>query len=514
MKRRMKKFTALFMAMMLVCTGCAGTEEPVIQEEEDITIEEVVEEQEKEQAEEIITEEVPLGVHTTTNQKTYYLEDGKVPYFYLQYSTVAVDGTDFKKLEKNIEKWSVERSESLRSVHETFQNSAEAEAKDNENFYGYTLYQEVSVARVDEKVVSLLDDTNQYTGGANSTFYREGINFDSQSGEKLELKDILVDYDSFVEDANARMISELERLYKDDLFDDYVETIETLWQNANEPEWYLDATGIVIVLQEWVVGPTMIGTPEIHLSYKDFERYIKENYLPENTDGVAHIEKNEELFLELSHTEEPLPMLLEYEWEDYQTNCALWLGDQKVSISDFASLEDAYLVRTDGEVYCLVEMDMASDDYVTFLYRLTNGAIEEAVQVNAAIDAGNINADEIVMEAWVYFLGTYSGLKTYRFAENHGFTTEDEEYILFGNTTVLTTSVDLPVTLEGKESTLPAGSHIVLTATDGESYVKFTIQETGQNGKMEVQRGTEETYSLTINGMDEYDCFEMLPYAG
>ena len=49
MKRRMKKFTALFMAMMLVCTGCAGTEEPVIQEEEDITIEEVVEEQEEEQ---------------------------------------------------------------------------------------------------------------------------------------------------------------------------------------------------------------------------------------------------------------------------------------------------------------------------------------------------------------------------------------------------------------------------------------------------------------------------------
>ena len=125
-----------------------------------------------------------------------------------------------------------------------------------------------------------------------------------------------------------------------------------------------------------------------------------------------------------------------------------------------------------------------------------------------------MNADEIVMKASVYFLGTYCGVKTYRFSENNGFTTEDEEYILHGNTTVLTTMVDLPVIMEDSESTLPAESHIVLTATDGESYVKFQIQETGQSGKMEVQRGEEETYRLFINGIDENECFEMLPYAG
>lgn len=510
MKNRVRKVTALLIAMLLFLSGCAETEKPVIQEETDITIEEVVEEP----VEEVVKEAIPLAVHTTTNQKTYYLNDGEVPYFYLQYSDVSVEGDEFEKLIKNVENWSVERSEELRGVHETFQERAESEAKDNEDFYGYNLYQEVAIARADEKIVSLLDDTHQYAGGANTTFYREGVNFDAKSGAKLELKDLLINHENFIEDASSRIISELERLYSEELFEDYMETVETMWQDAKEPEWYLDATGIVIVLQELEVGPTTIGTPEIHLPYKDFERYMKENYLPGNDDGVAHIAKNEELFLELAHAEEAIPMMLEYEWEDYQANCALWLGEQKISISDFASLEDAYLVRTNGEVYCLVGMDMASDDYVTFLYRLTNGVIEEAVEVNAAIHAGNINPNEIVMEAWVYFLGTYGGFKTYRFAENHGFTTEDQEYVLHGNEFVLTTIVDLPVTLEGADSTLPAGSHIVLTATDGESYVKFTIQETGQNGKMEVQRGEEETYRLFINGIDEYECFEMLPYAG
>lgn len=510
MKKRMRKLTALFMAMLLLFSGCAKTEEPVIEEENDITIEEVVEE---ESVEEIVKEAVPLSVHTTTNHKTYYLEE-ETPYFYLQYCDVSVEGDNFEKLAKNVENWSLEQNENLRGVHETFKERAEAEAKDNENFYGYTLYQEVSMARADERILSLLNDTHQYTGGENSVFYREGINFDAQSGEKLELKDLLIDYESFLEDANNRLISKLEQVYGDELFAEYAEIIDTMWQNVKDPEWYLDATGLVIVLQENQVGPATMGIPEIHLPYKEFERYIKEIYLPGNYEGVAHIEKNEELFLELAHTEEPIPMMLEYEWEDYLANCALWLGKQKVSISDFASLEDAYLVRTGGEVYCLVEMDMASDDYVTFLYRLTNGVIEEAVQVNAAIDSGNINAKEIVMEAWVYFLGTYGGVKTYRFAENHGFTTEDEEYILSDNEFVLTTTVDLPVTLEGTESTLPAGSRIILTATDSESYVKFTIQETGQNGKLEVQRGTEERYRLFINGMDQNECFEMLPYAG
>lgn len=511
MKRIMKKITALLIAMVLLCSGCARNEEPVVQEESDIIIEEVTED---EAVEEIIKEVTPLAVHTTTNHKTYFLEDGDVPYFYLQYCDVSVEGDGFEKLKRNVENWSMEKTENLRGVHETFKDRAETEAKDKENFYGYTLYQEISMARADERILSLLDDTHQYIGGEYSTFYREGINFDAQNGTKLELKDVLIDYESFLEDANNRIINELEQAYGDELFEDYTETVNKMWQNVKEPEWYLDATGIVIVLQECQVGPTAMGTPEIHLPYKEFERYIKTVYLPGAYDGVAHVEKNEELFLELAHAGEPVPMMLEYEWEDYLANCALWLGEQKVSISDFATLEDAYLVRTNGEVYCLVEMDMASDDYITYLYRLTNGVIEEAVQVGAAIDAGNINSKEIVMEAWVYFLGTYGGLKTYRFAENHGFTTEDEEYILHNNEFVLTTTVDLPVILEGVESILPSGSHIVLTATDDESYVKFIIQETGQTGKLEVRREEGEYYKITINGMDEQECFEILPYAG
>ena len=64
------------------------------------------------------------------------------------------------------------------------------------------------------------------------------------------------------------------------------------------------------------------------------------------------------------------------------------------------------------------------------------------------------------------------------------------------------------------ESTLPAGSHIIINGTDGETYVKFTIQETGEAGILNVVRDKDEYYKISIDGKDENECFEMLPYAG
>lgn len=193
---------------------------------------------------------------------------------------------------------------------------------------------------------------------------------------------------------------------------------------------------------------------------------------------------------------------------------SLWLGNQEMPLRDHMVITDAYILRRGEEVYCMVEVDMASDDYETTIYRLTDGVIEKTAQIGAAIDQGNINSDSIVMESWVYLLGTYGGVKTYRFDENGEFGTEDTEYVLHRNEIVLTTTTSLPVTLDDAESTLPAGSHIVINATDNETYVKFTIRETGQTGVMEVNREEIDYYNVTINGMNENDCFEFLPYAG
>lgn len=514
MKKRLSKMMLLGIGVALLLTGCKKKEEaPVAEETPEIIVEEVVPETPEE-----TENEIPLSIHTKVNDKTYYFEDGENAYLYLQYCDVTVEGDGYEKVKRNIENWSLERSEGLRSLYTSFEEQAVASGvQEQEDFYGYTLYQTVQTARVDDAVVSLLDDTSQYIGGNHGEFYREGINFDTQTGKRLELSQLFTDYDHFIEDAKERIIYELKDRYEDELAADYESTVRDMWQDGKEPQWYLDASGIVIVLQEYSVGDYSMGAPEICFPYSEYKAYIKENYLPADGDGVAIFQENQEVFFTLPDTRENVSlMLLREEGEDGISYSSLWLGQSELKLEEYLTLGKSYLVRHNGEIYCMLEVDRASDDYETSIYRLTNGIIEKIDMITASIDGGNINSHEVKMESWIYFLGTYGGVKTYSFQDGEHFVTEDMEYLLERNQYVLTTKTDLPVQLEGEEteSVLPSGSNIILNATDGETYVKFTIQETGQTGTMMVQRDSKDRYLISINGINENDCFEMLPYAG
>ncbi len=520
MKKRMYRLLALGLAALLVFGGCGKVDEPVVEETPEI-VETVEEETEPEvlPEEEPEKETVPLSIHTVKNSKSNYLEEANL---YLEYTDVTVEGDGYDKLKRNVENWSLERSEGLRGLYAQFEEAKKEEAAEGlEVNYAFSLYQSVTIARADSAVVSLLDDTYQYEGGAHELSYRSGINFDSQTGKRLELSDILSAEENFKEEAKERLIYELRGKYAEGLSEDHVQTVENLWTEEGwDPEWYLDASGIVIVFQEYEVGPYVMGRPEVHLPYADFEPYIKDAYLPAATDGVASFKANQEVFLTFSDSVEEVPMMLVSEMQEEEMHNSLWLGQNELPLGQYVVLEDSYIVRADGEVYCMIETDMASDDYVTSVYWLLEDAMLKIAEIDASIDAGNINSEGILMESWVYLLGTYGGLKTYHFDENevagrnNVLVTEDEEYILHRNEFVLTTTVELPVMLEEEESTLPAGSQILLTATDGETYVKFTIPETGQTGVLEVERSAEDYYNVSINGMNENDCFEFLPYAG
>lgn len=519
MKRRIKQIPALILALMLVLGGCVKQpEEPVMEETpqaEETIIAEDVEIAEEEKVTEVSDTVMPLKVNVETNQKTYYLEDGEQVYLYLQYCDVAVDGGSSENLKKNIENWSMEQSEKLRSEASNMETEvAETIKNGEEEFSCYTISQNLAAARIDSRMVSLMEDTYYYTGGDYGIFCREGITFDAKSGKRMNFQEIFSDYENFKTYATDCIIFQLQENYGEELFEDYIETVESMWLNDLGPAWYFDASGLVIVLEQYMVGPYSVGTPEIYLPYAEIRQYIKEAYLPDTGDGVALFRQNQEVCLVLPESEEEVAMMLRSELKDDMMYNSLWLENSKVQLQDYVIVQSAYVVRTGGQIYCLVEVDEASDDYKTYIFRLTDGKLEKVDEIYAGIDENNINIGEIRIRETIYLLGTYGGVKNYFFDESGAFVTNDTEHQLSKNTFVLTTKAELPVLLEGKESSLPAGSHIILTGTDDETYVKFTIQETGQQGQMMVERNENDYYRITIGGMDENDCFELLPYAG
>ena len=84
----------------------------------------------------------------------------------------------------------------------------------------------------------------------------------------------------------------------------------------------------------------------------------------------------------------------------------------------------------------------------------------------------------------------------------------DEE---FGR--ALRTKAELPVTLDGEgETALPAGTKLLITASDNSSIARFVLED-GRTGTIAFVRDTTD-WVTRINGIVESEYFEVLPYAG
>lgn len=520
MKENKKKWMALWMVLLLGIAGCGKQQEQTEREQEPVV--------EVEQKPEIVPEEegkeeVPLHISTEKHMKTYYLEDEETPYLYLQYCDVSVEGEAYENLRRAVENWSLEKSEELRGIYQTYEEPAKTEALlKGDEFYPAAVYQNVYLARADEAVVSLVEEM-QENGSISDGTYTEtftGLNYETATGKKLGLRDIITDWNAFSEAVIAKMIPECaedqEGTCEETPAGDYESNVRALFEEGQEPDWYLDASGIKLEFDRSLLETDGMeaGNVKISLSYAEAGQYLKEAYLPKNTDGIALLKENEEVELSLGNGQEKVSFVLQCDWQEEMPTAFVKLGEKKMDLDTFSTIGKNYLIHKDGEIYCLIQYDCASDDYVTNVYRLTDGALTKTDHVEAAVDSGSVSPWKIVMEKWVYVLGTYGGKQTYQFTEEGKLVTEDTEYQLAGNDFVLTTKLDLSVTMEEQETTLPAGSHVILTATDDESYVKFIIQETGQSGSLKISRNAKEYYRVVVDGRDEYDCFEVLPYAG
>lgn len=82
---------------------------------------------------------------------------------------------------------------------------------------------------------------------------------------------------------------------------------------------------------------------------------------------------------------------------------------------------------------------------------------------------------------------------------------------------VLRASAEIPVWIEGKEERIPAGTELVLRAAElpdetGAARAEAELPD-GRHCELRIQKDRDQ-YRFRIGGMDEYDCFESLGYAG
>ena len=449
-----------------------------------------------------------------------YAEDGETLLVEISRDNMTLSGDGYEKAAETVRKnfycTEAELSRQADDLAEMAMDQYMATKELNFWFSPYGSYTSYEITRLDTNVLSVKGTSYDYEGGAHGYGADWGTTIDLKSGAELALSQLAEDMPGFMNKVLEIVLDNLSgRQEEDELFDDYASYVE---QHIEETSWYLDVAGIVLVYTPYEIGPYSSGCIAVPVPYEEIAEYLKAEYLPAQESYISRLPMDHEMTAKLSDGECTVLWKMEYvgPYDDYETTITVNGGDSLVE--PIVRIQQAYLMRRpDGRCFLIFDIDWASDDFETFVYELSADGAVQTADVWAALDGKNINMDGMELRFCLDVLGTYISTMSYALTEDGRLEPLEEIYTFTPNREWqgLTTVKELPVTVNGQQTTLPVGTSLFIDATDNAGTAWFTTdEESGAiSGEIHYERRDDE-YQLYINGISEYEYFEMIPYAG
>ena len=454
-----------------------------------------------------------------TQYDYYYNDDESVLLLLAEYDTLTVSGEGYEALSEAVTAWNdEENSDFLSYCKELSEDAAEnTDASANSEYTNYyESKRQISVTRASTGVLSLKMFNYAYLGGTHGDYSYTCKTFDAKNGDALELEDLLNINNTaeFYDVAGDYIVEKLEAEHGDELFDGYEDVVYSMWDD--DLVWYLDPEGIAFVFNAYEIGPYAMGSISVTCPYEEFGEYLMGEYFDYDEAGIYELGTN----IDTKTTQGILNVseVINSEYDMYTVSVTL--DGETLEMGDFGTFGSAYLLTlSDGRAFVIIDADYMSDDYVTALYEITDGTLSEKSYLEGvSLEEGTIGTDSMTLSVHLDVLGTYSAFMVYNIDDKGELSKtqeifeipqDDEEWHL------LTLVKDLSVTMDGKETTLTVGSQIRITGTDNNGTAYFKVEGTGETGSISYERGTgDDEWQLYIDGVSEYDYFEMLPYAG
>ena len=155
--------------------------------------------------------------------------------------------------------------------------------------YEYSRY--LDVKRGDGRVLSLTCLGYTSSGGVHGYAGLDAVNFDLATGEILRLEDLADDPEEFLRQCADRLW-EISRggkyadLALDGYFPGYEEDLPGLLRDGN---WYFDSEGLTVIANPYEIAPYASGRIEFTLPYRWLRYYIREEYLPAETEKTGSL---------------------------------------------------------------------------------------------------------------------------------------------------------------------------------------------------------------------------------
>lgn len=464
---------------------------------------------------------VPLMLQTVWRDNRY-TEDGTL-LVEGSFQSIEVSGDGFEAVAEAVRNWFVDKEKGFQETIDLYEKGVQEAMKDTPHFGRFSSHVESDSTRSDSSVVSFCCLFREYAGGAHDNYGSVGATFDVKSGRQLSFWDLTADRESFSQKTLDYCLHQVVEDYGDGLFDDYKETIQTVWQN--EPNWYLDAAGITVIFNPYELGPFAMGEAFVTLPYQEFDELLLPEYRMGSRAGVAVLPEgvSAELCLGKESDGEMQLRLYRESQEDNKfdygfSKYLLDVGAQTEVVAELNWLKDSYILRReDGRTFLLFDGDVASDDYVTYVYELTDGQIRKVYESPACteIREGTVTLQGLQLGIRVDMLGTYTVYGDFGMAEDGSLLPQGEWYEIYNPYAggVLTNIKELPVVVEGKETVLPAGNRLWVTGTDMRGILRYQLVDSAEEGEIYFEYGPN-GWPIYIDGVSELEYFEDLPYAG
>ena len=445
-----------------------------------------------------------------------------------------LDAPEYPALEEAVAQYNYETEQNwitsmndLKSWAREDYNSAVTEGYE---FYGpYVSEDEMYITRADDKALSAVTNNYWYSGGAHGMSGYSAVNFDTQTGKKLEVEDVISNTAALPNALATEMLEQYPHLATttQDMWsmslEDYLASYLTPEEvNDITPEftWTLGYEGVTFYFGAYEIGSYADGHQVVVLTYNEYPELFNAEYFTGVTQDyavrIAPFWYGEEGFTDLNG-DGILDMVsvggnYAEEFEQYSSFDVTVNGNTYSHEAYFYELT-SYLVKANGNTYVYVERLGDSDFRTVSVFKITESSVEYVGDADGSLIDFNNSADFGLTKRFD-MLSTFWGIAKCYVGDDGMPVEKVNSYEIMGEGTIISTVeitaelVDENGNLLGESKTFPAGTEFAFRATDGMTYVDM---QTGEGPWCRLY--TTNQWPATVNGMDAENCFEMLYYA-
>lgn len=557
MKKKRIAAAGLAVIMALTAAGCHQT---LKEDTAQTTVKENKEEKDtsKEQIEKEETEKKVLHPYVHTDSVSGYVNsaDGNVQINYsLKTGGLVLSDEEAAAYPELNQALTLEYDTLKKSTQEDLNNLKESAEEMVEYMQGDDNMQLIAeyapyVLRADENVVSYEQFYDDYYGGTHGYHSYAGFTFDTKTGKKLDLYDVITGEES----VKAGIIQELKNKYASedglvenntpeedaDAFFEYVDSKN----QSGAVAWSLGADRLNIYYNPYNIGSWALGIVSVSLPFEKYPDAVKEEYKMGTSDYAVKIGIYADYSADIYNDGSFSDVSVYPDGTDDYANSALRIKIQdengqvtsRVFDDMYYFTMEAYYVKTGNRHFLHVFTHSENDWTADNVYEITNGQIrdlgyvegtpaliryeynynEDSLFTNSEDVAAYNDPGALYLEKTMNAFSTYSGSRHYHVGSS-GLLESNDPYVAGPAEIVVTVKKALTVKKtdasgreNGKTEVIPVGTKLYFYITDNESYVIFRY-DGDQYGKVSMYNSD---WPQKINGEELESVLDGLIFAG